>query len=122
MGFNLTIGEAIKDGDRIAAKVVRLNNAPADGVPTDRTNQRWPSYTGWTDFYEAVGLKEMFEKDILSHHPGFVELKQKHKQNVDFAYRSIRNFHPDHQPRLEWLKFWIDWALENCKRPVFVNT
>lgn len=122
MGFNLKIGEAFKEGNRILAKTVRLDNAPADGVPTDHTNERWPSYIGWTDFYNATGLTSLMEDQLLRKHPGFVELTQADKDVVDRVYASIKLFPTDHQVRLEWLKFWIDWALENCERPIFYNS
>ncbi len=28
----------------------------------------------------------------------------------------------DYATRLEWLKYWVDWSLENCDKPVFCNT
>ena len=28
----------------------------------------------------------------------------------------------NHAVRLEWLKYWVDWALENCECPVFYNS
>lgn len=120
MGFNLIIGEATADGEH--AKIRRLKNAPADGVPTDYTNQRWPSYTGWTDFYNTVGLKDLFERRILRDHPGFVLLQQSDKDEIDRAYQSIKLFPAEHQVRLEWLKFWVEWALTNCEKPIFYNS
>lgn len=126
MGFNLRIGEAVKVTDEcgfhITAKFKKLENAPADGVPTDYTNERWPSYTGWTDFYESVNLKYLFEQDILKRHPGFIDLTFLHKEAIDRSYEKIKLYPVEHQVRLEWLKFWIDWALANCKRPVFYNS
>ena len=122
MGFNLKIGEKAKEGNRVIVKTVKLKDAPADGVPTDYINERWPSYVGWTDFYNAVGLREMFIDDLLQRHPGWVKLTQGHKAEVDRAYHSIKLFPAKHQVRLEWLKFWVDWALVNCKEPIFYNS
>jgi len=31
---------------------------------------------------------------------------------------SVEDFHFE---RLRWLKFWIEWALESCDTPVFLN-
>lgn len=136
MGFNLIIGEKVTetddDGDTyVTVKTVRLDNAPADDVPTDYTNERWPSYIGWADFYEAVGLRHIFtwrygdtfkSKPLLEKHPGWVKLTTDHKSEIDRAYQAIKTFIPEHQVRLEWLKFWVDWALDNCTCPIFKNS
>ena len=54
MGYNLIIGEkVVYDDDSECsvtwAKSEYLEEAPADGSPTDHTNERWPSYSGWAD-------------------------------------------------------------------------
>lgn len=63
MGYTLTIGEAEIEYDedvaRIRAQGMKLDDAPADGTPTDYTNSRWPSYSAWADFCRAVGLTDM---------------------------------------------------------------
>lgn len=125
-----------------------LDNAPAFGEPTDGTNSRWPSYTSWADFSRFVGLYGLFfdknnpECEILiDHHPGFVALSETHKEIIDEAYAAYYlkypnakpGFKPDgfigtwpdenaHAARLEWLKFWVDWALVNCEMPIFYNS
>lgn len=122
MGFNITIGELerpkVRDG-YYSAKKVRLENAPADGVPTDYTNQRWPSYTAWGDFCEAIDINERL---MINDHPGFMPVNFILQQAVDKAYAKIKSLPEEHQPRLEWLKFWVDWAMKNCKVPAIVNT
>lgn len=130
---------------------VKLENAPAFGEPTDFTNQRWPSYSSWANAMQFVGLESfMFheEKGLLRNHPGCVPLVKEHKEVLDNAYEMFYKKYPnckagyspkinekegiyeddewpkenDYATRLEWLKFWIDWALENCKCPVFYNS
>ena len=110
MGYSLTIGEACfevdKVGDdkwiasvqdeyiRVTAESVNLPEAPAFGEPTDHTNERWPSYTAWYDFCEAVDLLPAFYYvdenhnvgDIRGGHPGFFPITPAFKEEVDNAY------------------------------------
>jgi hypothetical protein len=125
-------------------------NAPAFGEPTDYTNERWPSYTAWADSIRFVGLEEfMYNKEtgLIRNHPGCVPLVQEHKAIIDKAYKDFYEKYPNCKPgyppaahpfsdvkhddwpkensyaaRLEWLKYWVDWALENCEMPVFINS
>jgi hypothetical protein len=127
-----------------------LDEAPAFGEPTDHTNSRWPSYTAWHDFSRFVGLHDFFydkSTGLIRTHPGCVPLKKEHKEILDEAYKEFYEKYPNakagyspkalndmfvedkdwpeennYAARLEWLKFWIDWALENCKIPVFYNS
>ena len=133
------------------AEDVKLENAPAFGEPTDYTNSRWPSYTAWHNFTRFVELEDLFyNKDtgLIRNHPGCVKLTQEHKKEIDQAYQNFYQKYPDCEPgyspkvnvnngiyedkswpeektwaiRLEWLKFWVDWSLENCSDPVFYNS
>jgi len=103
-----------------------------------------PSYTSWDNFSKFVNLEDMFydENHIIFflNHP----IKKEHKEIVDKAHSEFYLKYPNCQPgyspkstlitsdpdwpeenshavRLEWLKFWIDWSLENCQNPVFFN-
>lgn len=124
--------------------------APAFGEPTDYTNERWPSYSSWNDAMRFVGLHELMygEEGILREHPGCFSLTVDHKREIDRAYKSFYEKYPDckagyspkidfkslvfddpewpkensYATRLEWLKYWVDWALDNCKQPVFCNS
>ena len=165
MGYNLTIGEAVfevdKVGDdewttsvqdeyiRVTAESVKLPDAPAFDEPTDYTNERWPSYTTWHDFCEATGLwAAIYVVDehgnntgnMRGGHPGYFPITPAFQKEVHEAYDNWMAEYPDavaeytkgedgeyieansYLCRLEWLKFWTDWALENCKVPVFVNS
>jgi hypothetical protein len=128
-----------------------IDGAPAYGEPTDGTNSRWPSYTSWHESMRFVGLHEfMFNKEngLLREHPGCVPLVEEHKKIIDDAYAEFYKKYPNCKPgysdkldfqngvyeddnwpeenayatRLEWLKYWVDWALDNCEQPVFYNT
>lgn len=116
-----------------------------------RANYRWPSYSTWSDFARAVGLYELFfdkEIGLIRAHPGIVPLLPKHRTEIDAALARWRAMHPDAVPRfadplpghpfgvvphpmngpnatlarLEWLAWWVGWALDNCEHPAFENT
>jgi len=161
MGYNLIIGEAEFDVDRVGddewtediqdeyiqvtAGHVRHDDAPAFGEPTDYTNQRWPSYTQWYDFCEKADLVHVFyvidehgnnTGTLRGGHPGYFPITPTVKAEVDKVYDRVKMQAKTLDPgadifstdvgavwvRVQWLKYWIDWALENCKVPVFVNT
>lgn len=151
MGYTLKIGQASIDFDqdglessiRIIAESVKLENAPAFGEPTDFTNSRWPSYSGWHTAMTALGLEDFCfgEHGVMREHPGCYPLTKEHKALVDDAKEKFYKKYPKcvagfspieddpnwtventYAVRLEWLVFWIDWALENCKIPVFYNS
>lgn len=112
--------------------------APAYGEPTDHTNSRWPTYSGWDRFSSFVGLhKLMFDpkSGLMRSHPGCTILTNKHKEAIDKAYDQFYINYPDAKPtlstdkeedqnaiRLEWLKYWVDWSINNHKKPRFFNS
>lgn len=133
------------------AESARFDDAPAYGEPTDFTNSRWPSYTSWSDAMRFVGLYDLMfneETGLIIRHPGCVPLVVEHKEIIDKAHKEFYEKYPKakagYSPkinekegiwddpewpiensmavRLEWLKYWIDWALSNCSKPVFCNS
>lgn len=152
MGYNLAIGNGYLAYDkednylRVEVKSERLDNAPAYGEPTDYTNQRWPSYTAWSKFMEHVGLYDILwnkesELCLIPSHPGYAPISNEHKEAIDKAWVDFHNKYPNVEAgfakdgeeenwpeengfavRLEWLKFWVDWSLENCEIPTFYNS
>jgi len=150
MGYNIKIGElevtfSTEDGRE---SVVELNAKTEDereesflnvGEPTDGTNMRWPTYTSWANFAEKADLYEFFFDDcegLIRQHPAVYPLCEEHRQIVNEKYRSFKKKYPESIPsyeyednevngalvRLEWLKYWINWALDNCEKPVFCNS
>lgn len=129
MGFNFKIGQltqSIEEGETIYdVQEVRLDNAPADGSPTDYTNARWPSYSAWHEFTNATALHMLFGHkvgELIPEHPGYAMLTKRHQVMINTAYARKGTIPEEHHGRLEWLKFWVDWALANCKEPAFVNS
>lgn len=149
MGYSIDIGQRKKGTTEV--EPVTLPEAPAFNEPTDHTNSRWPSYTAWSNAMDFVGLSEvMFNKKdgLMRSHPGTFPIRKKHKKAIDKAYKEFYEKYPNCQAgyspkidmangvyddltwpdenqwatRLEWLKFWVDWSLENCTKPVFANT
>ena len=85
---------------------------------------------------------------LIREHPGHTIITEKHRQKINrvFEYKSIickregkipgykytdlwgkvEKLNPEqYDPelaRLTWLHYWVNWALDNCKIPVFVNT
>jgi hypothetical protein len=91
MAYDITIGELLVEFNQaeryinLSAVEVELPDAPAFGDPTDRMNQRWPSYGVWRPFLKEVGLLGLFYDtegtdpnggDVLGGHPGVVPLTQ----------------------------------------------
>lgn len=148
MGYTLIIGELTIDYDQaesyiiLSAEPKQLPDAPAFGEPTDYTNSRWPSYISWGQFMDITGTRDIFKGDdygLIREHPGCFPINEKHKKHIDTAYElfiqkyphAVAKFEPDGETtpdengalcRFEWLRYWIDWALTNCERPVFYNS
>src|SRR3972149_4765324 len=136
---------------RNSAEGAHHDNAPSFGEPTDGSNGRWPSYTAWHDFTRFVDLEDFFyskETRLLRSHPGCFPLTKKHKEIIDKAYEKFYKKYPNAKAgfspkineekgvwedkdwpeentwavRLEWLKYWVDWAIKECEQPVFYNS
>jgi hypothetical protein len=127
MGYSLKIGEyksyvsdigLIDDTD-----LVKLDNAP---VEYGNSNLMQTSATAWHLFSVASGLESLFNEKVgllinNTNIGDFVDLTSDHQRIINLAYLNKGNLVEDHQCALTWLKFWVDWAIEHCQRPVFVN-
>jgi hypothetical protein len=143
MGYEIYIGEwdlnAKPEEEGACARTVEhieLPNAPAfDGDDSGHSNCRRPSYSTWHDFGRASGLGGLFHgtNGLFAEHPGTVRLTKQHARIVRTALKAYRAKHPTatprfcastadaHLARLEWLAWWIDWALATCKIPAIHN-
>lgn len=135
---------------RVTADGQYHDDSPAFGEPTDFTNTRWPSYSAWADFARKSGLWGFLFEDargnIRGGHPGYFDLTAADVVTVSKALHIARKRYPeaaklvdegwkytsmmDDEPvkgfglvsRATWLHYWVKWAVENCKNPVFANT
>ena len=143
--------EGLESEIRHDVKDEEFSEAPAYGEPTDNSNSRWPSYTSWHNAMRFVGLEDlMFNKEtgLIREHPACFPLTAEHKKIIDKAHKEFYEKYPKCTPgyspklddskgiyedpdwpnendmavRLEWLKYWVDWALSNCHTPVFYNS
>lgn len=135
-------------------KEITLPEAPS--LPNDeytgQTNVRSPSYSGWSDFCEAVGLYDLFydrDEGFFANHPGCFGITQEAADLVTEALERYKatvtrnaarqnreplppGFDPDdhdgaplYDPqyaRLIWLEFWMQWAMKNCETPAIANS
>lgn len=138
MGYNLSIGEAVIVWDecqvRIEVETVWLDDSPAFGEPTDHTNERWPSYTGWSDFCRGLDIMNvMFNSrnggcgelevaegiyvyPLIQDHPGSAPITKHHVQLVEDAVRRYRERNPDHIAQYPPLKPGFDEFNEDGRR------
>jgi len=130
---------------RITVDSLRHDDAPAFGEDTDYTNYRWPSYSRWHSFCKYAELEHVFYEidehenntgHLRGGHPGCIPITPAVKEAVDKSYNRLKmqakTLNPEDSiwtseiggawARVQWLKYWIDWSLENCKFPVMVNT
>jgi len=112
----------------------------------------WRSFTksvGLEDlFFDKEFEGNNGEQCLIREHPGFTVITDYHKGEIDKAYADFYKNNPSckagYSPllddtlgiyednewpecnnqavRLEWLKFWVDWSLDNCEIPIFKNT
>ncbi|MEO9521674.1 MAG: hypothetical protein ABJC88_16855 [Parasphingorhabdus sp.] len=135
----------------IAAPMAHDKAPNFDGDPSENTNIRCPSYSVWSRMCREAGIHSLFygdspcgtyyindpdhhrDKPILQDHPGFAVINQMDADYVGAALESFRLKHTgleagfnitDEQAnlaRIEWLWFWMDWAVKNCERPIITN-
>lgn len=153
MGYTLKIGELGVDVEydnnyglnssvyaNLTVKSERHDQAPAFGEPTDYTNERWPSYSSWSNFCEIAGLTDLFFPDghsIRGGHPGafpiedefMIQLFERYTEFKEKYPHAVAKFDGDDTLeengalcRFEWLMYWCNWAHKNCEQPVFKNS
>ena len=139
MGYSIIIGEArtcnqcgdYDEHPHYSIDEVTDPRAPADGSPTDRTNERWPSYGAWSDFTTETNLRDLFWNEttgIMREHPGCYPLTGDHAWTIrkaaeDYEFMLQRTHSTDTYQlgRLRWLDWWVRWALDNCEHPSIRN-
>lgn len=146
MEYTIKIGNAVpvfsKDEfPRLVAqwKVEDAQSKDAPCPPGDefleQANYRSPSYAAWQDLIEQVGLRNLFYhplNGLMANHPGCVGIDPADAASVRAAlirYRKTATMpagegidHDYDLARLEWLDFWMHWAIENCETPAIENS
>lgn len=136
MWYSLGIWELVydKEEDYNSVVIVTHTDLPKYGEPTDQTNERWPSYGWWADFTRFCDLEHLMGV-LIDEHPGVVKLTQEHIDELELRYKEYISKYPSavawyntkrdedaYLVRLEWMRYWMTWALKNCKNPVFCNS
>lgn len=117
MGYNLRIGELSVDYDNdedcpyvtLSAEGAYHDDAPAFGELGGKSNEKWPSYTGWHDFSDYFNLGSLFygkgpngdlirDDHLIQLHPGVVPLTKTHLKEIEAAVSSHKIKHPNATP------------------------
>lgn len=110
MGYTIRIGNAVLEGNwpkpedeypdepdaRWYVHGLSLEQAPYFG-DSDRSNTRSPSYTGWGEFADKVGLRDFFfdkETGKMRRHPGCMNLTQDDSRYLTMLLEKYRDEHP----------------------------
>jgi hypothetical protein len=88
----------------------------------NKTNKRIIGLDEWHGFMlSAEGLYLMLRQELVKEVEPYTVLTLEHKAKIDAAYADINSLPEYHRETLEWLHFWVDWAIKNCKQPVIRN-
>lgn len=110
----------------------------------------WANFCRFVDLYDLFfgkNEKGEYTRDdaLIQHHPDCIPLTEKHRREINAAYDNFKIKYPaaratygnpksmlepdEDNPeengqlcRLVWLHYWVNWALDNCEKPVFENT
>lgn len=129
MGYRITIGNAVprtyadeedrEDKERRGysdrmVELITLLEAPELRV-RDRSNTSNYSRTSWAYFADAVGLNEFFNEFDCQYSPSLRSITQADLNKISSALG-------DHKyilylAVLNWLDWWMRWAIANCENP-----
>ena len=142
MGYDFRIGELLAEGEpeedcfNWFVQTVRHPNAPTftGDELTGSSNYRSTTYSGWESAIREAGLYDHFYKPnygLICRHPGYKVLSAYDLQVIKAARKAYQKkcalppgFEEGQDSVLAvliWMEFWIDWALEHCHQPVFLN-
>lgn len=119
----------------VIVKKVKRPEAPVfvGDIFTQNSNSRYPDCCDWSDLCRKAGLIDLFfgEQGLTREH-GFQDLHFHHTVAIQNALSDWKARHPDTVPgfgtsyddilaRLEWLNWWVQWALTNCEHAGIYN-
>lgn len=155
MGYNLTIGQRIKDAVKIESHDnISVPLYDGNGLTIENKNTMYCSYSMLNLCTNILKIEDIInnkEYGLLSSYPGYVSLTTIHKEIIDEVYNNFYIEYPSCVPGyfkiiehdifgeivnddpynteyhiipmvavfLEWLKYWIDWSIENYDNPIF---
>jgi hypothetical protein len=127
MGYSIFIGDIV-DGEaqRMIELVVRPDAPPSSS--SRRSNDRHPSYSDWSKFLVQTGLTDWWDNPrdgVGRTMPLLSKLTEKDadliaKASMRFLKNKRRMSKVDFDlnfDRIEWLLWWVSWAVDNCKNP-----
>ena len=120
MSYQLAIGEysSYEDEGYLVEYVLeqRMAGVPKIGNASNDCNEKSVNESQWWAFLESSGLAEAFA-ELMPESSLIADIEPHHLDSVRKANKA--NLSGWDLNRLLWLEFWMDWALRNCKRPVF---
>lgn len=146
MAITITVGNAIIEKDDYAGyyvivEDVKLSEAPCFEGDEDswNINSRSPSHNQWFRIIDISGLHEAYKEGGFMYTADgnckIIPLTEHHVVSIENAIKSLKENYPGSKARigiqysevdgvlcrLEWLAWWIKWALKNCEFPALDN-
>lgn len=135
MGFHIIIGNATickddsPEGVRIlTVESMKHNDAPNYGGIVEDGNLRMPSYSQWKYFCDRIGV-DIFKTFDWGTDGDCNIINHTHADRIDSLLAAHKDRHPGLQAnedgtedeidraRLEWLAWWLRYAVNNCEYP-----
>lgn len=117
----------------------------------DPSYSAWTEFTKFVGLYDLFyggryqqGQTPTRDDGLLTEHAGCVPLTERHRREINAAFEAFKIKYPNAKPtygnatdweddpenpsenawmcRLVWLHYWVNWALDNCEKPVFANS
>ena len=133
MSVGITIGQLISenlnDPDKPKVKHARDLNAPhVNNLPSFlHRNFFLMSATGLKTFATAANLNPLFYKEdghFKFEYPGYIDLTEDVLETILVSQREYvklkgqPGYLEAYNKFLRWMSFWVNWALNNCEKPV----
>ena len=127
MGINITIGQLIPENldNPDAESVVPAEDSEAPMHP--QGNHFLMSASAFSRFLRSVNLNSFFYKENgqpKHEYPGHIDLTEEILdlflvRQRDYVENGVQGeLFEDYNKLLIWMIFWINWALNNCEKPV----
>ncbi len=106
---------------------VTLPEAPDDTLSpmSAHNNGRHPGYSQWYNFTVEAGIHDLIGQSgtpLMPDHPGIATLTEDHYNVIKTAQERHAGGDEGITTRLNWLAWWMRWALDNCEWPAVFNS